>query len=137
MRRFSRTDIALLVMRLGLAGLLLGFHGWSRLIKAWHFAVLGQPWTFVGVVERLGFPFPGAFAVLSALSESIGAVLIGAGLFTRWAAAIFGFNMAVALTNEAVKGDPIELPALYFLGAVVILLLGPGSLSIDGLRRRA
>src|SRR5689334_18038813 len=137
MGRFSRTDIALLVMRAGYAALLFGFHGWSRIIKAWNFAVMGQPWTFVAVVERLGFPFPAAFAVLSALSESIGAIFLGAGLFTRWAAAIIGFNMAVAFTNEAVKGDPVELPALYLLGAVVILILGPGGLSLDKLRRRA
>jgi putative oxidoreductase len=137
MGRPSRTDYALLVSRLGYAALLIGFHGWSRLLKAFHFAVQGQPWPFVTIVERLGFPIPGVFAVLSALSESIAAAFVGAGLFTRSAAAIIAFNMAVALANEAAKGDPIELPALYLLGAIVIALLGPGRWSLDGLRRHA
>src|SRR5690242_11491963 len=87
MRRFSSTDVALAVMRLGYAALLFGFHGWARFFKAWNFAVMGAPWPFVAVVGRLGFPFAAVFAVLSALSESLGALCIGAGLFTRWAAA--------------------------------------------------
>jgi putative oxidoreductase len=136
MARFSLNDVALLVSRLGLAALLVGFHGWPRLVKAFLFAVQGQPWPFVAVVERLGFPLPALFAVLSALSESLAAAFVAAGFFTRSAAAIIAFNMAVALWNEAAKGDPIELPALYLLGAIVIALLGPGRWSLDGLRRR-
>ena len=91
----------------------------------------GEPWTFVSLVGSLGFPLPSVFAVLSALSESVGAVLVGVGFFTRSAAAVIALNMAVAFINEASKGDPLELPGLYLLGAVVILLLGPGRLSVD------
>ena len=42
MSRFSRADVALLVMRLGYATLLFGFHGWSRVIKAWNFWLAGR-----------------------------------------------------------------------------------------------
>ena len=132
--------LGLFILRLGFASLLLGFHGWTRLGRAIGYVFYGQPWTFVDLVGRLGFPMPAVFAVLSATAESVGAVLVAVGLFTRWGAALIAINMAVALFNEASKGDPLELPALYFLGAVAILLLGPGPWSLDGVlgrKRRA
>ena len=134
--RFDATDAGLLVLRLGCASLLIGFHGWSRLHRAVDYVFFGEPWTFVNLVGRLGFPFPPVFAVASAMSESIAALCMGVGLWTRWTAAIVAFNMAVALANEAHKGDPIELPALYFVGALVVAILGAGSVSVDGWRQR-
>jgi len=131
MTRYSATDWGLLLLRLGLAALLIGLHGWTRLLRAYNFAVHGQPWTFVDLVGRLGFPFPSVFAVLSALSESAAVALIAVGLFTRPAAAIVAFNMAVAFYNEAGKGDPFELPALYLLLALVMVVAGPGALAAD------
>ena len=128
--------IGLLVLRLGFASLLLGFHGWARLGRVIGYVFYGQPWTFVDLVERLGFPMPAVFAILSATAESVGALLVALGLFTRWASALIAINMAVALFHEGAKGDPLELPALYFLGAVAILLLGPGPWSLDDVLRR-
>src|SRR5437868_6030 len=136
MLRYSRSDWGLLLLRLGVAALLIGLHGWTRLGRAFNFAVHGTPWTFVDLVARLGFPFPAVFAVLSALSESVAVAFIAAGLFTRPAAAIVAFNMAVALYNEAGKGDPIELPVLYLLIALVLVVAGPGALSVDRQRPR-
>ena len=128
MTRYSEVDWGLLLLRLGFAALLIGLHGWTRLIRAFNFVVHDQAWTFVGVVQRLGFPFPATFAVLSALSESVAVALIALGLFTRPAAAVVAFNLAVALYNEASKGDPFELPALYLVRALALLVAGPGSL---------
>ena len=130
------TSIGLLVLRLGFASLLIGFHGWTRLGRAMGYVLHGDAWTFVSVVERLGFPMPSVFAVLSASAESMGALLVAVGLFTRSASAVIAFNMAVAVLNEAVKGDPLELPLFYLLGALAIAVLGPGRWSIDGRRAR-
>jgi putative oxidoreductase len=135
MTRFLETDWGLLVLRLGLASLLIGLHGWTRLIRAYDFVAHGQPWTFVSVVERLGFPLPAVFAVLSAMSESIAVLFLAFGLFTRTVAVVVAFNMAVAFYNEAAKGDPFELPALYLLGAAVLAITGPGRASLDWWRR--
>jgi putative oxidoreductase len=134
MPRYSASDWGLLLLRLGFAALLIGLHGWTRLGRAYNFAVHGQPWTFVDLVGRLGFPFPPVFAVLSALSESAAVALIAIGLFTRPAAALVAFNMAVAFYNEAGKGDPFELPALYLLLALVLVIAGPGGLAVDRTR---
>ena len=130
------TDIALLVLRLGFAGLLIGLHGWARAHRAWGFVVHGQPWTFVDLVGRLGFPFPAVFAVASVTSESLGALLIIPGYFTRIAAFFSIVNFSVAFYNEAHKGDPWELPALYLLIASVILIGGAGKWSLDGMLRK-
>lgn len=127
----ARIDGALLVLRLGFAGLLFWLHGWTRLIRSFNFVFMDQPWTFVNVVAALGFPLPAMFAVLSALSESVGALFVALGLFTRSASLVIAINMAVALFNEARKGDPFELPALYLLGATVLALSGPGRYALD------
>jgi len=37
----------------------------------------------------------------------------------------------VATTSEAFKGDPYELPGLYLIWATVLVVTGPGLLSID------
>jgi putative oxidoreductase len=130
-RERSRIDIALLVLRLGIATLMFALHGWARLIRAFHYSVFGADWPFVDVVAGLGFPAAGLFAVASALSESIGALLVGIGLFTRSAAALLVMDMVVALYNEISGGDPIELPALYLIAAVAVMIAGPGRYSVD------
>ena len=130
MARQTREDWGLLVLRLGYVSLLMWFHGWARFLRAFHYALQGEVWTFVTVVERLGFPVPGVFAVLSALSESAGAVLLGLGIVPRLASAIIACNMAVAVYSEAGKGDPWELPALYLLVAVVLTIAGPGAMTL-------
>jgi uncharacterized membrane protein YphA (DoxX/SURF4 family) len=133
----STTDAALLLLRIGFAGLLIGFHGWARAHRAAGFLFFGQPWTFVDVVGRLGFPFPAFFAVMSVASESLGVLLLIPGYFTRVAAFFSVVNFSVALYNEMHKGDPWELPALYLLMALVILIAGPGGWSLDGRGRKS
>ncbi len=107
----------------------------GRLIQIYKYLVLHQSWVFVGVVEKLGFPVPPAFALLSALSEGIGTVLLAIGLFTRWAALTISISMAVAVYSKASKSESFELPALYLLGALAIAAFGPGRFSLDRRRR--
>ena len=132
----ASSDRGLLVLRIGFLVLLVGLHGGTRFLRAFEYAVWGEPWTFVGLVAQLGFPLAPLFAVLSALSESVGAVLVGIGLFTRWAAAVIVVNFVVAVVNEAAGGQSVELAALYLLVALVIAVTGPGAYAVDGLWAR-
>jgi putative oxidoreductase len=129
-------DLGLLVLRLGVAGLMLALHGWARLGRAFSYSVLGTEWPFTNLVAGLGFPMAGMFAVASALSESIGAILVGIGLFTRPAAMFLAIDMTVALYNEMSGADPIELPALYFIAALTVVMTGPGRYGLDTILSR-
>ena len=128
-------DCGLLLLRVGVAGLMLAFARLGPVFSRLRLSRIQHCWPFVDLVAGLGFPFPGAFAVMSALSESVGAVLVAIGWLTRWAALALVIDMSVALFNEGSKGDPIELPALYLVGALTLMITGPGRFAIDGWQR--
>jgi uncharacterized membrane protein YphA (DoxX/SURF4 family) len=134
MTRESRADWGLLLLRVGLASLLISLHGGPRLMRVFRYFLLGEPWTFVGLVEGLGLPFPLMFALLSTAADSIGALLVGLGFLTRGASVMIAINMTVAVYFEALGGDSPELPALYLLGAAVLAVGGPGACSVDAER---
>lgn len=142
----SREDVALLLLRLAGLGLALG-HGWGKVESL----STGHAERFIAAVASLGFPWPVLFAWASAFAEFVGGLCVGLGLFTRFAAAFAIFNMwvaaflrhhahtqllgklgLVALSEETLRawGDPEK--ALLYLGAFLVLLVtGPGRLSLD------
>ncbi len=105
-------------------------HGWAKFEK---------PEPFISNVENLGIPSPHALAWAAILSELVGGVLIGLGLFTRPAAFFLGCTMIVAaFVSHA--GDPIffdahqanrELPLIYLACCVLIVTWGPGKFGLD------
>ena len=121
-------NLGLLVFRVGL-GLGIATHGYSKLFGG-HMADFARM-----AVEPMGFPMPLVFAYLSAMAEFAGGLFIAAGLLTRLASMPLAFNMGVALFMVHLKhGDPMmkwELAAAYLLGAVTVMLAGPGSISLD------
>jgi len=121
-------NIGLLILRAGV-GLGIATHGYDKFFGG-HIADFAK-----FAVEPMGFPVPLLFAYLSASAEFAGGLFIAAGLLTRLAAIPLAFNMGVALFMVHIKhGDPfgkMELAAVYLVGAVAVLLLGPGGLSID------
>jgi putative oxidoreductase len=84
----------------------------------------------------MGFPAAPVFAVASALAESVAPAFVAIGWFARAASLVIVINMGVAFVFEWRGGDPVELPGLYLLGAVVLLISGPGAYSVDGWRRK-
>jgi putative oxidoreductase len=131
----SRLDWGLLGLRLGFAFVLFGYHGLGRLMQIYSWLVHGQSWGFVGVVAKLGFPVPVVFALASALSESVGVILVALGLGTQWASLLIAISMGVAVYSKVSKGESFELPALYLLSAMVLAIAGGGRFSLE--RRRS
>jgi putative oxidoreductase len=134
----TSADIGLLVLRLGCAIPLLALHGGPRLQRAFNYFASGEPWGFVAMVEQMGLPYPLVFAVLSTLAESLGALLLAAGVFVRLAAVTIAINMTAAVLSEFAKGDPIELPGLFLSMALTLALTGGGRYALGRLisRRR-
>jgi uncharacterized membrane protein YphA (DoxX/SURF4 family) len=128
---------ALLLLRAGAALLLIYFHGFDKAVEAYAHLVHGADWPFVGFVASLGFPFAKLFAACAVLAEALGAGLLAAGLFTRYAGAAVALTMMVAVYFHMTTDMRIELAALYMLIALAFVFVSPGSLSVDAwLQRR-
>jgi putative oxidoreductase len=134
------------------AGLYLALaHGWGKVLGL----STGES-RMVQAVAGLGFPLPVLFAWAAALSELVGGLAVGLGLFTRWAAGFAGFTMLVAgflqhralsrflswigvspATEEQLQawGNP-EMALLYLMVFVSLALLGPGRFAIDARLRK-
>ncbi len=121
------TDAAKLILRLTL-GVLLLFHGWSKVTGGIDF--------IVGLVQNNGLP--GFMAYLVYVGEVLAPLFLMAGAYTRVAAALVIGNMVVALllvhtadifALNQTGGWAIELQVFYLMNAVVILMLGSGKYS--------
>ena len=124
-----------LFLRAGIGAMIFGLHGYARIGKLYNYFVLGQTWTFVGLVQRIGFPMPAFFAVASALVEAICSILLILGFGTRWAALLLAINMAVATGFELNKGGGgAELPGVYLVALIALALGGSGKYALDARR---
>ena len=112
---------------------------------------IAAAFTFIahGTQKLFGFPAPGPpFKLMSMLGaagiiEAVGGLLMLLGLFSRPVAFVLAGEMAVAyFMQHAPRGTwPLvnggELAVLYCFLWLYICAAGPGSWSVDGLRRRA
>ncbi len=87
----------------------------------------------LGFYNKMGFSQPLAF--MSIFTEFIGGFLLIVGLLTRPAAVAVIINMAVAtsvtLPNGFLGPNGASYPFIFLVIALVVLLAGPMSLSID------
>jgi putative oxidoreductase len=122
----GRSSLGLLALRM-VAGSAFVLHGYGKITNA--FAWMGPE-----------APVPGFLQGLAALSEFGGGLAWIVGLLVPLASVGILCTMAVALQLHIGRGDPFvaqgpgpawELAALYFAIAVLLLLGGPGRLSID------
>lgn len=130
MRLERLQDTGLLLLRVGAGGLMLGGHGWGKLLSF--------------SASRNTFPDPlgvGSFASLSltVLAEVVCAALLIPGVYTRLAALPLVITMMVA--GLLVHGsDPFakkELALVYGVMYLAIACAGPGRFSVDYVLRKA
>ncbi len=123
---FVDTKTSVAVFRIFIAFFMLYGHGWGKLMS-----VFGGNFQFL---DPLGIG-PAASLILAAFAEGICALLILVGFWTRLASLILTINMAVAVFFVHLPGGDwfgdMELPLIYLLSFLVILLIGPGKFSVD------
>jgi putative oxidoreductase len=109
-------------MRLAVGGVFLA-HGWAKYQNG-----ISATAAFL---RQGGFPFAGPLAVYLTVVEIVGAVCVLLGILTRAWAALMAVNMAVAIFAVRIpRGGSIELEALLLAGAVTLVALGDGPLSV-------
>ena len=75
--------------------------------------------------------------VIVTLVEFLGGMRLIVGLLTRWAAALNAFDMVVAilvvhLKNGFLEPGGYEHPLIMLAACIALVMLGPGSVSVDG-----
>ena len=121
----SAFNLGMLVLRIG-AGVLLLAHGYD---KVQHFSQYqAQFINFMGLGQKTSL-------MLSVFAEFGCSALVILGLLTRWACVPLIINMTVALL-KAHKADVFgqgEHATLFAICFIVIMILGPGRISVDGM----
>lgn len=125
-------SIGLLLLRC-IIGVILFIVG-SGKVLGW-FGGFGLQTTIQYFTTKMGVP---AFlAYVSCYTEFIGGFLLIIGLFTRPVAVAVTINMAVAtsvmLPNGFIGGSGASYPFFVLISAVIILLAGPMSFSLDNI----
>jgi uncharacterized membrane protein YphA (DoxX/SURF4 family) len=92
-----------------------------------------------GFLHGVGVPFSSVGAVIIIAVETVGAACVLLGIFTRFWAACMAVEMVVAiLAAKLPQRGNIELEGLLLAGAITLVALGDGPLSVAiGLKRRA
>ena len=134
--------LAVLILRLFL-GFVFVMHGSQKLLGAFGGGGVSG---VAGMLGKLGIEPSHLWAWVVSITEFVGGVCLFFGFLTRFWAAGLVIDMAVAVVKVnlvngffAVKNG-VELPLTFGVIALVIVLTGPGSLSMDraiGIEKRA
>lgn len=118
-------NTAMLVLRLGM-GILMMMHGYDKLV---HFGDLQNKFmNFLGLGSMISL-------ALVVFAEFFCSLFIILGLFTRPAAIPLIITMLVVIfkVNNGAVFIKAENAPLYLIGFLVLLLLGPGKISVDSM----
>ena len=116
------TPYAAFFMRLAVGGVFL-LHGIGKFERG-----IGAT---AHMLAGVGFPFATIFAVILMTIETIGAICVLLGILTRaWAAAMAVVMIVAILAVKVRNGMNFELEALLLAGAVTLVALGDGPLSV-------
>jgi len=118
----SLTPYAAFFMRLAVGGVFL-IHGIAKFERG-----IGAT---AQMLANIGFPFATIFAVILMTIETIGAICVLLGILTRaWAVAMAVVMVVAILAVKVRNGMNFEVEALLLAGAVTLVALGDGPLSI-------
>jgi putative oxidoreductase len=122
-------DIILFVIRV-VCGYAFILFGWGK---------IQHPLSWMGPDSA----YPGFLQALAAISEFVGGIALILGFLTRLAAFGIACTMLVAIyTHKFQMGDPFvnltgggsyQVPVLYLLVALLLMVAGPGRISLDRL----
>jgi len=119
-------NVAMLLLRVGIGGLMLT-HGYDKLV---HFdTVAAQFINFLGLGQKVSLS-------LCIFAEFFCSALLILGLFTRLAAFALIVNMCVIIFqvfHGKILDPNCESAVLYLTAYLVIILVGPGKASVDGM----
>lgn len=125
----QKIDIGIFLLRCTIGGLIL-FHGINKLMHG--------TTQYAQALESVGLPVFFSFGVL--IAEVLAPVMLILGFKVRLAALIIAVDIFMATLLMYSKdffkisetgGWMIEMDVLYFLGAIAILFLGSGQLSVS------
>jgi putative oxidoreductase len=128
----NRTGIALLLLRL-VIGIAFVLHGAPKIAHA-------ATW-----MDAMPFHPPAFLQETAAVAEFFGGWALIIGVASRVAAALIAIDMLVAIATVHIPahaplvsshGESLELPGVYLIGALAIVLAGPGRWSADALIAR-
>lgn len=124
------SSITLLVSRIALGIILMG-HGWQK-FSEW--GIAGTTDSF----DAMGVPAASLAAVVAAVIEFVGGILIIAGLFTRWVSGLVVLQMigAGVFANHFssglfIDGGGWELVGAIAAAALAFVAVGAGQISLD------
>lgn len=119
----TATSIGLLLIRLGIGGMMIFYHGWSKLIN---YKDLSKDFS-----DPLGMG-SGNSLIAAIVTEVLCSALIVLGLMTRWVAFGIVFTMGVAaFVVHSGAIDKIELALIYLITTLALMFTGAGKFSID------
>ncbi len=123
----QKTDIALLILRLAVGGMMVYSHGWRKFMKFFADDPIrfGNP---IGLGEETSL-------VLTVLAEVFCSILLIVGLATRWVTIPLIITMLVAIFVVHLD-DPFakkEFALLYLIPYIMLLLTGAGRYSVDAM----
>ena len=121
-------DIGILTLRVFTGFLMLQYHGLSKITSGTaRWERLGHALTDIIGIDS----FHVLFGFLASLAESLGAILISIGLFTRVSSFLLFFTMMIASLKHFLKGDFSELAFVYAVICIVFIISGSGKYGLD------
>jgi putative oxidoreductase len=124
----SFEPIAYSILRVAI-GAILFVHGWGKFMTG--------PAGVTGMFGRIGLPSPGPLAYAAIFLETIGALCVIVGLFTRFFSAALAIEMLIALLavhlakGFGVSGGGYEYVLLLGIVMFAIAIRGGGPYSVD------